>query len=278
MTATYSGSKGTHLMQEFLPNTFPAGAINPCPNCPTGFQYLVSNGNATRHSGQVQLRRRLRNGLTANIQYTLSKAIDDAGFSTTNPLIAQNWLDLSADRSLSNFDQRHQVVAQAQYTTGMGSAPGALLSGWRGALFKVWTATAQITAGSGSPLTPIYLAAVKGTGVTGSIRPDYTGAPIYTSGGGVFLNHAAYVAPNGHWGNAGRNSIIGPSQFAMTASLARTLRVNDRVNADLRLDATNILNHVTYQNWNAIITSAQFGAPSSTNPMRKIQTTLRLRF
>jgi hypothetical protein len=278
MTAIYTGSKGTRLMQEFLPNTYPTGVANPCPSCPSGFVYLASNGNSTRQSGQVQLRRRLRNGLTANIQYTLSKAIDDAGFSTQSPLIAQNWLDLHAERGLSTFDQRHQVVAQAQYTTGMGTGAGALLSGWRGALYKEWTATAQITAGSGQPLTPIYLAAVRGTGVTGNIRPDYTGAPIYASGSSVFLNRAAYVAPVGHWGNAGRDSIIGPSQFAMTASFARTIRVNDRVNADLRFDASNVLNHVTFPNWNAVTTSALFGSPTAANAMRTVQTTLRLRF
>src|SRR5947208_1399109 len=143
-------------MLEFLTNTFPTGAVNPCPTCPSGFQYLASNGNATRHSGQIQLRRRLRNGFTANLQYTLAKAIDDAGFSTTNPLIAQNWLDLHAERSLSNFDQRHQVVATAQYTTGMGVGGGMLLGGWRGALFKEWTVTAALNKGSGLPLTPIY--------------------------------------------------------------------------------------------------------------------------
>ena len=65
-------------MQEFLPNTYPAGASNPCPACPAGFVYLTSNGNSTRHAGQSQLRRRLRNGFTASVQYTLSKAIDDA--------------------------------------------------------------------------------------------------------------------------------------------------------------------------------------------------------
>jgi hypothetical protein len=31
MTATYLGTKGRHLMQEFLPNTYPMGAANPCP-------------------------------------------------------------------------------------------------------------------------------------------------------------------------------------------------------------------------------------------------------
>ena len=67
-----------------------------------------------------------------------------------------------------------------QYTTGMGLRGGSLLSGWRGALFKEWTASTQINAGSGLPLTPVYLAVVQGHGVTGSIRPDYTGAPSMT--------------------------------------------------------------------------------------------------
>ena len=39
--------------------------------CPAGFAYLTSNGNSTREAGQVQLRRRLHNGLTATALYTL---------------------------------------------------------------------------------------------------------------------------------------------------------------------------------------------------------------
>ena len=33
MTATYLGTHGSHLMQEFLPNTAPVGALNPCVAC-----------------------------------------------------------------------------------------------------------------------------------------------------------------------------------------------------------------------------------------------------
>ena len=62
MTATYLGIKGTRGPQEFLPNTYPIGAANPCPACPTGFAYLTSNGNSTREAAQIQLRRRLHNG------------------------------------------------------------------------------------------------------------------------------------------------------------------------------------------------------------------------
>ncbi|HEV2687125.1 MAG TPA: carboxypeptidase regulatory-like domain-containing protein [Bryobacteraceae bacterium] len=282
MTATYAGIKGTRGQQEFLPNTYPLGAVNPCPTCPTGFAYLTSNGNSTRESGTIQLRRRLHNGFLASLQYAYSKSIDDAALGGRNQggsVIAQNWLDLRAERGLSNFDQRHLLTAQMQYTTGMGIGGGTLINGWKGALFKEWTAATQINAGSGFPLTPIYLAAVNGTGVTGSIRPDYTGAPLYNAPPGFFLNRAAYTAPaSGQWGNAGRDSITGPGQLVLNASLGRTFRLSDRVNLDFRLDATNAINHVTYPSWNTNITSSQFGLPAIANPMRSIQTVLRARF
>jgi hypothetical protein len=193
--------------------------------------------------------------------------------------IAQNWLDLSAERGLSTFDQRHLLSLQMQYTTGMGMAGGTLLTGWKGVLFKEWTFATQITAGSGLPETPVYQAPVQGTGVTGTIRPDYTGAPLYAAAPGFFLNPAAYTAPlPGQWGNAGRDSITGPAQFTLNASLGRTFRVSDRFNLDLRLDSTNALNHVTFTTWNTIVNSTQFGLPAASNAMRSVQATLRLRF
>ncbi|MCL5745356.1 MAG: carboxypeptidase regulatory-like domain-containing protein, partial [Acidobacteria bacterium] len=129
LTANYLGIKGTRGLQEFLPNTYPAGALNPCPACPLGYVYLTSNGNSIRHAGQIQLRRRLHSGFTAIFGYTFSKSIDDgaalggpgasgivlnssgpgnaAGSGTpalASPAqgsqrpaaIAQNWLNLSA--------------------------------------------------------------------------------------------------------------------------------------------------------------------------------------
>jgi len=133
--------------------------------------------------------------------------------------------------------------------------------------------------GSGLPQTPVYFAVVPGTGITGTIRPDYTGAPLYNAPPGLFLNPAAYVAPPaGQWGGAGRDSIIGPSQFSLNASLGRTFRLNDRYNLDLRVDSTNALNHVTYTAWNTVINGAQFGLPAAANAMRSLQTSLRMRF
>lgn len=282
MTASYLGIKGTRSAQQFLPNTFPIGAANPCPTCPAGYVFLTSNGNSTRNAGSLQLRRRLRNGFTASLLYTWSKSIDNAalGGRGQGPVfIAQNWLDLRAERGLSSFDQRHLLNFQAQYSTGVGVAGGSLVGGWRGALLKDWTITTNITAGSGLPATPTIVAAVQGTGITGPLRPHYTGLDVNAAPSGLFLNPAAYTTPpSGQWGNAGRNSITGPSQFTLNASLMRTFRMGDRLNADLRIDSTNALNHVTYSSWVTNVSSGQFGLPASANQMRRLQTTLRVRF
>ena len=308
LTATYLGIKGTRGVQQFLPNTYAIGATNPCPSCPLGFVYQTSGGDSTRQSGQIQLRRRLLNGFTASLLYTFSKSIDDDAFlgglghvtasaqgqsssdsaftgaptlsaATPTPAIAQNWLNLNAERSLSSFDQRHLLSVQVQYTSGEGLGGRTLMTGWPGRLFKGWTVLNKIVVGTGLPETPVYLEAVPGTGFTGTIRPDPTGAPISTSGASPHLNIAAYTAPlPGQWGTAGRNSITGPDQFSLDSSLARTFRPNTRFYLDARVDATNLLNHGVFTGWNTTINSTQFGLPVAANPMRSLEISLRLRF
>jgi hypothetical protein len=298
ITATYLGIKGTRAVQLFLPNTYPIGAANPCPTCPAGYAYMTSNGNSTREAGQLQLRRRLHNGFTASVNYIYAKAFDDAALiggrtsaapvgqaaggpvaaapstGASSPAIAQNWQDLSAERGPSSFDQRHQVTVQAQFTTGIGVAGGTLLRGWKGAAWKGWTFVTNITVGSGSPLTPTLPGVVLGTGVTGTNRPNVTGAPLYAAPAGLFLNPAAYTTPAlGQWGGAGRNSIVGPGQFVMNASMGRSFG-----DFDVRFDSTNVLNHVTFPNWNTVVGSANFGLPNAANGMRSLQATVRWRF
>ena len=283
MTALYLGTKGSRLPQEFLPNIFPDGAVSP-----SGYVYLASTGSSNRQAGQIQLRRRLRNGFTTTVQYTYAKAIDDAPLMAGGQVvsanqggtsIAQDWLNLKAERGRSNFDQRHQLIVQAQYTSGVGGRGGALLSGWRNTLLKDWTFAPQLTIGSGLPQTPTYIASLPGTGFTGTLRPDVTGASLDAAPQGLFLNPAAYRKPlNGEFGNAGRNTITGPSQFSLNASLTRTFQMGERWNMDLQMTANNVLNHVSYASWVTNIDSAQFGLPSRANNMRTVQTTLRLRF
>ena len=282
MLATYQGTKGTHQLQEFVPNTYPLGAANPCSECPSNFVYYTSGGNSTREAGTFDLRRRLHNGIQAEVTYTYSKSIDDAavlgggGGSLGSP--AQNWLDLEGERGPSTFDQRHLANINLQYTSGMGMGGGTLMSGWRGRLVKDWTVVDQLTLGSGLPLTPVYPPYLISS-AGGTERASYTGASLYDALPGYFLNRLALSAPAaGEWGNAGIGSIRGPDQFSMNSSMQRNFRLTDRFNMDLRVDATNSLNRVVFGSAVTTITSQQFGTLTAPNQMRRLTLTLRLHF
>jgi hypothetical protein len=297
LTATYLGIKGTHGAQQFLPNTYPIGGSPLNASAPVGFVYRTSGGNSTRESGNLQLRRRLKSGFTATLQYTYSKSIDDdavlggQGYvspqdqsaapqtSASTASIAQNWLQPRAERALSTFDQRHLLNLQAQYTSGQGLEGGTLMSGWRGRILKEWTLQSTAAVATGLPETPIYPAAVPGTGFANIIRPSTTGASIYSAANGSHLNAAAYTAPAaGQWGTAGRDSIIGPGQVTLNSSLARTFRPRGKYFLDVRVDSTNSLNHPAITGWNTIVGNEQFGLPLNASAMRSLQTTVRLRF
>jgi hypothetical protein len=278
----YQGNKGTHQLQEFLPNTFPAGSTTS--SFPSGYIYVTSGANSNYNAASVQLQRRFRSGFSWSGRYIFSKAIDDAqgigGRTGIGSSYAQNWLDLSAERSLSSFNRTHQFNGTLQYSTGQGVTGGTLLSGWKGALVKDWTFSSTLTVASGLPETPIVLSRVAtGTGFTGTLRADYIGGSLAPLSSGYGFNVDAFTAPAaGEYGNAGRDIITGPMQFNMNASAGRVFRLGERRNFDIRFDSNNVLNHVSFTSWNTVLGNAQFGLPAGASAMRSMQLTLRLRF
>jgi trimeric autotransporter adhesin len=283
LIVAYLGTRGSHLMQAFLPNTEAPGSAES-PDGPTGFIYVTSNGTSARNGAQLTLRRRLYGGLMASVEYTLAKAADDAatfGGGAITPAalsLAQDWQDLAAERGPSSFDQRHHVDVLVQYTTGVGLKGGTLVDGLWGSLWKDWTVATQLSAGSGLPFTPVSFLSVAGTGVVG-IRPSLTGVPVAPTAPDTYANPAAFTAPApGTWGNAGRNSLRGPAQFSMDMSVARVFRLRTRLNLEWRVAATNVLNRVTFAAVGVVVGSPQFGQPTIANPMRTVRMTLRLGF
>ena len=180
---------------------------------------------------------------------------------------------------MSSFDQRHLLNLQAQYTTGQGLEGGTLLGGWRGRVLKEWTLLTQLNVGTGLPETPVFPLAVPGTGWIGPLRPSLTGAPIYAGRNGAHVNAAAFAAPTaGAWGTAGRNSITGPNQFSLNGGMQRTFRPDKHFFLDVRINATNVLNHAVFSSWNTTLENTQFGLPQSPDAMRSLQATMRVRF
>jgi len=292
-TITYLGNKGTRGVQQFYPNTYPAGGVAPCASCPSGFSYRTSNGDSTRESGSIQLRRRLRNGFTANLTYTYSKSLDDDSFlggqgaiaagatsqTSSNGNIAQNWHNLRGERGLSGNDQRHLLNVTLQYTTGMGLGGRTLLSGWRGRAYKDWTIVTNIGVGTGLPETPIYEETLEPSGCYTCIRPNVTGASIHAAPAGLFLNPAAFSAPlSGQFGNARVGAITGPNSFTLNTSAQRSFRLHDRYTLTARIDSSNTLNHVVYSGFFTTVNSLQFGGPAGTGQMRTATANMTLRF
>ena len=280
-TAGYLGTKGTRLDQQFLPNSVaPGAAVSLLPH---NYIYETSNGNSIYHAAQFQLNRRFRGGIMANAGYQFSKSIDNAGTGGRgqgNTPVAQNWLDLAAERGLSSFDARHNLNLQFQYSTGMGTTGGTLVNGWKGALMKDWTFSGNVSVRSGSPFTATVggnRSQVSGTAVSNTLRADATGLPVEAAG--QLFNTAAFSAPlSGLWGNAGRNTIFGPTTFSLNGSLGRIFRIGERRSADLQFQAQNLLNHVTITNWGTVLGSTNYGLAASAAGMRKLTINLRFRF
>ncbi len=278
-TVTYFASKGTGLTQEFLPNSYPSGGSLVCASgytCPAGFTYYTSNGNSTDQGVQFQLQRRLRSGVGWNASYSFNKSIDDALGNGGGSYVAQNWLDLTADRGRSAGIRNHTLTTNIQYSTGVGTRGGGLINGWKGQLLKDWTIMPTVTLASGAPITPGAGRLLGGATTVSNIRAYYDGQPAYIDG---YLNPDAFTLPaKGAYGNIGRNTLNGPILFSTGINANRTFRLADRKNLTFSIQASNPLNHPDVSSWNTTVGNAQFGLPSNYVGMRQVTATMRLNF
>src|ERR1700683_3327213 len=158
VTGTYNATKGTDLPQEFIPNTYPAGSIGVPVGLPTGFKFETTGGNSSYEDGTWQIQRRMHNGLAFNVVYSYSKLMDDGmlgGRGQGAAVLAQNWLDLEAERALSPSNQTQKLNATMQFSSGQGLHAAALLKGWKATVLKDWTISPTLTLYTGMPETPV---------------------------------------------------------------------------------------------------------------------------
>ena len=280
----YLGTKGTRLDVQTLPNEGPGGLGNrhQLGNA-VGFTYDQSIGNSIYHAAQVRISRRFNRGISMQAFYSFSKSIDDSSsFGGAGNTVAQNWLDLAAERGLSSFDRGHSFDMNWVWTSPAGN-PGSRISGsgLAGRMLRDWQLSGSITAQTGTPLTARTLgntARLAQTGGIGSGRADATGLDLASATG--FFNPAAFAAPPvGAFGDAGRNTIPGPSLVALNAAFGRSFQFGEsRRRLELRLEANNVLNQVNYSNINTVVNATNYGLPVSAASMRSVTAVLRFRF
>ena len=290
----YTGAKGTHLDIVDAPDQTLTGApiFTPCtPATPAGtscvspFLFEFSGGTSIMHAGTVRLRKRLRHGLSVGGTYTFSKSIDDASsIGGGSTVVAQNAFNVAAERGLSSFNQTHRFSADYYYELPMGTGKKWFSGdGWEQRALGGFSLSGNVVMASGFPFSPRIFgrAGDLNRGVTGSARPNLVpGQSIQVSSPGIagWFNTAAFAFPTGPFGDAGRNSIIGPGTISVNMGLSKTIQVKEMQSLEFRLSANNVFNHANFSSIDTTLGSPTFGQVTAVGGMRTAQLTARYRF
>ena len=282
MNTGYNGAKGTRLDTE--------RALVVAGNQP--FIYESSEGNSILHAGSVRIRKRMAKGIGLAAQYVYSKSIDDASsIGGGGAVVAQNPFDLSADRGLSSFDQRHKFTGNWIYDLPIGENRRFSPKGDWGHILGGWQWSGDFTIGSGLYFTPRVLGGGLdiSRGVSGSQRANMVAGQSVALSNPTTLewfNTGAFCAPSSTcvnpfsspYGDAGRNIIEGPGQVTLDMAINKTITIKESRALDLRLSATNVFNNVHFTSINTVVNSLTFGEVTGTGSMRRITLTARFRF
>lgn len=307
----YTGTKGTDLDVLEAPNRT-ATAIR-IPNV-QAFTFEDSVAGSEANAASVRLRKRLAHGFSIGGIYTFSKSIDNAssigagatsastsgglGAGGTGPggrgptpsssgaaNVAQDAFNLSAERGLSSFDQTHRFTADYLWELPFGhdrqwlSGNSALR-----AIFGDWQWSGDWTFASGLPFTPRLLGDFNDVnrGSNGTLRPDLVAGQavsIRNPSIGMWFNTAAFVAPpSGQYGDARRNSIIGPGSKVFDMAFTKDIPIKESRVLEFRAQATNIFNMPNYSSIDTVVNSPTFGRVTAVGALRQITMTARFRF
>lgn len=266
----YVGSKGTKLVAQrdinqaiYIPGTDangrPLSTADPAninsrrpsqlfhltPYTVAAVEELETGASSTYHSFQATVNKRLSRGLSVIGAYTWSKSIDDSsdpyGF-TGDSGFPQDSTNVRRERALSVFDVRHQFTVG--YTYELPFHGTRWVEGWHINGTGTWR--------SGQPFTALLGFDTSLTG-SGYVRPNNVAGAFINEGGQVTLNRnlpldpatglpAAIIPGAGEFGNLGRNTFTGPGYQDVDLSIAKEMRLGERLRVQGRVEIFNLLN------------------------------------
>jgi hypothetical protein len=311
LTAAYIGSQGRNLFLRSVTNQITQVVTNPNPanaaivirqfSIPTrdaagnitGVQnpfaeidYKTSGGHDSYNAMQLGLSRRSANGLSMNLQYTLSKSFGNTSGSNealTAGNLARNLADFDYDNGYNNFDVRHTFNFSLLYQVPYGRGRAKDASGVADWVLGGWDIGGIYNARSGLPINllitrpdilyqdtatgnyfnnpaPGRVAVINtpGGGNTRNVRrPDLVPGvdPFINDNGLLFLNPAAFATPlPGTFGNLQRNSLHGPNFNQVDMVISK--HFGGARNFEFRTEIFNLFNTANFSNPNATLPNA----------------------
>ncbi len=258
----YVGSHGFNLVYPTDLNEVPAAKLGPNdsgsrPNPAFGnINGDINTGISNYNSLQAVLEKRMSDGLSFNVNYVLSSFKDDqssGGWGSHGG--AQPWqINIpSANYGPSDFDIRNALKGQVVYQLPIGKGRRFLNNNWIvDEVIGGWQLSSTLVVESGTPFTVNM-----GTDNSGSLAgnnfkwfPDKTGISPYGAGTKTvsqWYNPAAFTSPASYtYGNAGRNTLVGPRYSDVSLAAAKTFPIWKSVAAYISASADNVLNHASY--------------------------------
>jgi hypothetical protein len=270
VSVAYVGSHSIHIMgsRQFNPAIYGPGATVGNENSRRlypglGAVEFASPYEYAYYDGlQINVTRRVGNGLTLLSNFTYSKTIDNTSSATEGNTGPPNPFNLNSSRGIADFDQTLRFNLSAVY-----SLPHFDVDGVRNVLFNGWQVNAIFTANSGLPFT-ILSGTDRSLSGVGNDYADQIGNPARPAGVTKvheYFNTAAFSAATlGTFGDVGRNSLWGPGYADLDSSIFKNFVLSERFRLQFRAEAFNTLNRVNFANPVSTFSSGTFGQITGT--------------
>jgi hypothetical protein len=282
LSLAYIGSRTVHadsstVLNVPLPGSGAIAARRPIPQL-SQFNTIRWDGWATYHAFALGFKRRVGRSLTFDTNWTWSHSIDDAsdpGATLNEANLPQDVRNMSAEKASSSFDHRHRAVVSLVY-----QIPTVSKIRWVEAMLGQWQAGGNFTAQSGAPFTVNIASDQANIGAGPAQRPNIAADPNngpHTPS--QWFDTSVYSLPAlFSFGNAPRNSVIGPGLEEFDFSLQKEIPLRERVRLQFRGETYNLLNHPNFNIPNRIAFTPNFGSISSAQDSRQLQFALKLLF
>ncbi len=222
-----------------------------------------TSSNSTYNALQTSFRINDWHGLTSTLNYTWSHSIDDASDGedfVQNAAQPTDSTNPQLNRGNSNFDVRNRMTWNFIYEFPK------LKGSWQ-RLTDGWGVNGIVSVQSGQPFFIILVNDDFDGAATFFSKPDVVGPIRYNqSDPRNFLDLSSFAAPctfsagggtdsagacqpgTRHFGNLGRNSLVGPHFRQLDFSLFKNTALTERVKMELRFEAYNLFNHPNFAN------------------------------
>jgi len=288
------------------------GAVPLFPNPSALVAAMLTNfSHSTYNALQVEVTRRARAGPQFQANYTFAKVLSDS--AGDNPTRLEPFMDLGSarsERARSGDDITHVIKANAIVDLPFGEGHrmhwrplARLLGGWAGSGILTWQSGSAFSVLSGratvrgsldgtQPATTANttlnkpeldsLLRFRQTGAgpffvaASAIGPD--GRGVAPDGRSPFNGQVFFHPAPGSLGALQQRLFSGPWTFNLDFALMKTTTIREGHRVELRMEASNVLNHPIWSVGNLSIDSTAFGRITGTGTRRLIQFGLYYRF